>query len=116
MKPLSLRLKGFRGIRDGLARDEIALDLERITAGAQLIALAGSNGRGKTTLMENLTPYPVMPSRAGADGLGSFSFYDHLCLPENEKELIYAINSLTTCPCTSVRRKSRPALRKVSFS
>src|ERR1051326_4823861 len=27
----------------------------------------------------------------------------------------YAINSRTTLPCTSVKRKSRPAWRKVSF-
>jgi exonuclease SbcC len=56
MKPLSLRLKGFRGIRDGLGRDEITLDLERAAGEAQLVALAGANGRGKTTLMDNLTP------------------------------------------------------------
>jgi exonuclease SbcC len=31
-----------------------------------------------------------MPSRAGADGLGAFSYYDHLCLPQNEKELVWA--------------------------
>ena len=89
MKPLSLTLKGFRGIRDGLGLEELTLDLERLAGDAQLVAIAGPNGRGKTTLLDNLTPYPVMPSRAGADGLGSFSYYDHVFLPENLKDLIW---------------------------
>ncbi len=53
MQPLALTLKGFRGIRDGLGRDEITLDLERLANGAQLVAIAGANGRGKTTLMDS---------------------------------------------------------------
>jgi exonuclease SbcC len=89
MKPISLTLKGFCGIRDGLGRDELHLDFEKIIDGAQLIAIAGNNGRGKTTIMDNMTPFPTMPSRAGADGLGSFSYYDHVCLPENIKDLIW---------------------------
>jgi DNA repair protein SbcC/Rad50 len=56
MKPLSLLLKGFRGIRDGLGRDVITLDFERLARDAQLIALKGMNGRGKTTIMDSLTP------------------------------------------------------------
>jgi exonuclease SbcC len=89
MKPLSLRLKGFRGIRDGLGLDEVTLDLQALPADAQLVALAGANGKGKSTLMDNLHPYTVMPSRAGADGLGAFSYYDHLCASEAEKELVW---------------------------
>ena len=30
-----------------------------------------------------------MPSRAGADGLGSFSYYDHVYLPESVKDLVW---------------------------
>ena len=30
MQPLSLILKGFRGIRDGLGRDVLTLDFERL--------------------------------------------------------------------------------------
>jgi DNA repair protein SbcC/Rad50 len=30
-----------------------------------------------------------MPSRAGADGLGAFSYYDHVYLPESQKELTW---------------------------
>jgi len=89
MRPISLTLKGFRGIRDGLGRDVIELDFERLANDAQLIAIVGSNGRGKTTLMDNMTPFPTMPSRAGADGLGGFSYYDQVCLPESVKDLVW---------------------------
>lgn len=33
-----------------------------------------------------------MPSRAGADGLGAFSYYDHVYLPESLKELVWRHN------------------------
>ena len=56
MKPVSLTLRGFRDIRDGLGRDEIALTFESVPEDAMLVAIAGVNGRGKTTLMDNLTP------------------------------------------------------------
>ena len=90
MQPLSLTLKGFRGIRDGLGRDVLTVDFERLADGAELVAIVGANGRGKTTVMDNMHPYLTMPSRAGAAGPGGFSYYDHVCLPENEKDLIWA--------------------------
>ncbi|NTV70054.1 MAG: DNA repair protein [Azonexaceae bacterium] len=90
MYPLSLTLKGFRGIRDGLGLDVVTLDLERLAGDAQLVALAGANGRGKTTLLDNLHPYLTMPSRAAVAGAGGFSFYDQVCLPEAEKELVWS--------------------------
>ena len=93
MQPLSLTLKGFRGIRDGLGRDVLVLDFAQLAAGAELVAIVGANGRGKTTVMDNMHPYLTMPSRAGASGPGSFSYYDHVCLPENEKDLIWAHDS-----------------------
>ena len=90
MQPLSLRLRGFRGIRDGLGLDELTLDLERLADGAALVAIAGANGRGKSTVMDNLHPYLTMPSRAAQGGPGGFSYYDQVCLPENEKDLHWA--------------------------
>lgn len=89
MRPISLTLNGFRGIRDGLGRDVIELDFEQLAGDARLIAIVGRNGRGKTTIMDNMTPFPIMPSRAGADGLGSFSYYDQVCLPESVKDLVW---------------------------
>jgi len=90
MQPLSLTLKGFRGIRDGLGRDTLTLDFEKLAEGAELVAIAGANGRGKTTVMDNMHPYLTMPSRAAVAGPGGFSYYDHVCLPENEKDLTWA--------------------------
>ncbi len=90
MQPLSLTLKGFRGIRDGLNLDAFTLDFERLADGAELIAIAGANGRGKTTVMDNMHPYLTMPSRAAVAGPGGFSYYDHVFLPESEKDLIWA--------------------------
>ena len=89
MYPLSLTLKGFRGIRDGLGMDVLTLDLERLAGDAELVALAGANGRGKSTLLDNLHPFLTMPSRASAAGAGGFSYYDHVCLPEAEKDLLW---------------------------
>ncbi|MGK5060292.1 DNA repair protein [Janthinobacterium sp. LB2P49] len=89
MRPLSLTLTGFIGIRDGMNKETLTLDFERLTAGAQLVAIVGPNGRGKTTVLDNMTPYPTMPSKAGAEGLGSFSYYDEVYLPLNRKELLW---------------------------
>jgi len=90
MQPLILSLKGFRGIRDGLGLDEITLDLERLADGAELIAIAGANGSGKTTVMDNLAPFMGLPSRAATAGPGGFSYYDHVYLPESMKDLTWA--------------------------
>ena len=90
MQPLCLTLKGFRGIRDGLGRDALTLDLERLAGGAELVAIAGANGRGKTTVMDNMHPYLTMPSRAAVAGPGGFSYYDHVFLPESVKDLTWS--------------------------
>ena len=87
MKIIALSLTGFKGIRDGLGRDAITLDLARLAGDARLVAIKGANGRGKSTLLDNLHPFAVMPSRAAADGLGGFSFYDQVALPESTKLL-----------------------------
>src|SRR3990167_7531413 len=95
MQPLSLTLKGFRGIRAGLGRDVLSLNFEQLADGAELVAIAGANGRGKTTVMENMHPYLTMPSRAATAGPGGFSYYDHVCLPENEKDLVWSLAGRT---------------------
>ena len=89
MQPHWLRLKGFRGIRDGLGRDELILDLDRLAGDAALVAFAGANGRGKTTILDNLHPYLLMPSRASS--VTGFSYYEHVHLPESEKELVWSL-------------------------
>jgi exonuclease SbcC len=94
MIPLSLTLTGFCGIRDGMGRDSITIDFAREAGDAALVALTGRNGRGKSTILDNMTPYPVMPSRAGADGLGAFSYYDEVYLPENHKEFHWLMDGV----------------------
>lgn len=56
MQLLSLTLKGFRGIRDGLGLDVLTLDFEALCDGAAMVAIAGANGRGKTTVLDNMHP------------------------------------------------------------
>lgn len=91
MQLLSLTLKGFRGIRDGLGLDVLTLDFEALCDGAELVAIVGANGRGKTTVLDNMHPYLTMPSRSAAAGAGGFSYYDHVFLPESEKDLVWAL-------------------------
>jgi exonuclease SbcC len=76
MRPLKLSLINFIGIRAGLGRDELTIDLDTLAGGAALVALIGPNGAGKSTVMDNLHPYRLMPSRATGYSPGSFSFYD----------------------------------------
>ncbi|HEY0587334.1 MAG TPA: AAA family ATPase [Pseudoduganella sp.] len=89
MTPLSLTLIGFKGIRDGLGRETISINFAALTQGAELVAITGRNGRGKSTILDNMTPYAIMPSKAGSDGMGAFSYYDEVYLPESRKELIW---------------------------
>jgi len=84
MRPLKLTLEGFVGVRDGMNRDRLVLDLSSLPDG--LIALTGPNGAGKTTIMDNLHPYRIMPSRATRLSVDGFSYWDHLCAPQAQKE------------------------------
>ncbi len=54
--PIALTLTGFKGIRSGLGRDTLQLDIDALAGDATLVAIAGANGRGKTTVMDNLHP------------------------------------------------------------
>ena len=85
MRPLKLTLEGFVGVRDGIKRESITLDLESLPDG--LIALTGPNGAGKTTIIDNLHPYPIMPSRASKLSVDAFSYWDHICGTSALKEL-----------------------------
>jgi exonuclease SbcC len=89
MQPLQLTLKGFRGIRDGLGLAELHLDLQALAGDAALVAITGPNGTGKTTVMDNLTPYNLLASRGAKGASGGFSYYEHVYLPENLKDLLW---------------------------
>lgn len=85
MRPLTLSLTGFIGVKDGMKRDTVTLNLEALPAG--LIALSGPNGSGKTTIMDNLHPYRIMPSQATKLSVDSFSYWDHIYGVKAEKVL-----------------------------
>lgn len=92
MKPIELELVGFTGIRSGSGLDSFILNLESIPHDAKIVALSGKNGIGKTTLMDNLHPYRLMPSRSNTMTVGGFSYWDNICLPEARKRLIWEHN------------------------
>ncbi|MFP3648675.1 hypothetical protein, partial [Paraburkholderia sp. SIMBA_054] len=72
MRPLTLTLTGFIGVRDGMKRDSVTLNLESLPNG--LIALTGPNGAGKSIIMDSLHPYRIMPSRATKLSVDGFSY------------------------------------------
>lgn len=74
MNPLSLTLIGFKGIKAGLNRDQVTINLD---VEGELIAIIGPNGAGKTTVLDNLHPFRVLPSRASSYTPGGTSYYDH---------------------------------------
>lgn len=80
MRPTFLRLKGSIGIKRGMGLDEISLDLSNING---LIALAGENGKGKSTILENLHPYRTLFSRTG-------NLNQHFFLRDSEKEFCFS--------------------------
>jgi len=87
MKPIKITLTGFVGIKKGLGRDTFTFDFSSIPEEQQLVAIVGINGKGKTTILDNMHPYRLMPSRSTTLGPGGFSYWDHLCLPQAEKIL-----------------------------
>ena len=95
MRPISLTLTNFIGIRSGLGRDELSLNIDALTDGAKLVAIVGPNGSAKTTVLENLQPYRLMPSRAGGYSPGSFSYYDHIGMGKSGKEFLWEHNGKT---------------------
>ena len=79
MKIKKLRLKGFTGIKRGLGLDEVEIDFTKTDG---LIAFSGQNGTGKSSVLENLGPYPRLASRSGA-------LFQHVCRRDSERELTF---------------------------
>ena len=89
MKPLYLKLKGFKGVRSGSGKDELEIDFSGRTG---LVGVAGPNGSGKTTVLDNLHPYRIMPYRAGNYSSRAFSYYNDCYGSDASKELVFELN------------------------
>ncbi|MBI3755442.1 MAG: AAA family ATPase, partial [Deltaproteobacteria bacterium] len=81
MRLVRAKLKGFKGIKRGMGLDILDIDFTKLPTG--LIAFVGSNGRGKTTTLDNMHPFRVFPSRSGS------SFYDLCEGVDAQKELVF---------------------------
>ncbi len=87
MIPVKLRLRGFKGIKAGMGLDEITIDFTKIPDG--ITAISAPNGTGKTTILDNIHAYRVMPYRAGNSYRPTaFTYYDHT-YGDAEKEFIF---------------------------
>jgi exonuclease SbcC len=76
---VSVRLRGAIGIRNGIKKEEVKINFDNFTPG--LIALSGSNGKGKTTLIENCHPFPQLLTRKS-------KLQDHFFLRDSFREVI----------------------------
>ncbi len=90
MKPLSLKLKNFKGIRAGMGLDEVEIDLSEIKG---IAVFSAPNGSGKTTILDNLHPYRLMPYRSSGYRPSSFSFYEHV-YETAMKEFVFEIEGI----------------------
>lgn len=82
MYPNRLKLINFRGILSGRDKSELEIDFNALVPReASIVALVGPNGSGKTTILDNMHPFRLMPSRASSLSPEGFSYYDHV-LPE----------------------------------
>ena len=82
MELLYVYLRGWKGIKRGMGLDELRLDLSDLTG---LVAFAGPNGKGKSTVLENCQPYRTLISRKKA-------LQFHVFLRDSVKELAFIFN------------------------
>jgi DNA repair exonuclease SbcCD ATPase subunit len=83
---ISLKLRGAIGIERGMGLDEIEIDFTKFDQG--LITIAGLNGAGKTTIMDNLHPYLQLVSRGG-------KLQDHFFLKDSCRDLTFRYKDKT---------------------
>ena len=86
MVPNALLLRKFRGIRDGMGLDELSLDFSVLPNGT--VVFVGENGKGKTTILDNMHPFRIMPSKVKTYSTGAFSYYDE-CYGEDACKDLY---------------------------
>jgi len=78
MKPDYLLLRGFEGILSGMGVHEIEIYFSIVPDG--IVVFDGPNGRGKTTIVDNMHHFRVMPSKVNKSySPEAFSFYEETC-------------------------------------
>ena len=80
-----LSLRGAIGIWKGIGTDQVDIDLDDYDRG--ILALAEPNGKGKSTLIENMQPWPTLITRDGA-------LSAHFRLKDSHRDL-YVVDELT---------------------
>lgn len=94
-----IKLQGFIGLNKGMGVEAIDLDLSGLSG---LVTLEGDNGKGKTTLLENLQPFRSLPSRKGT--LKSHCFMKHsfkelwFTMAGDEYRTLVKMDATTTVP------------------
>ncbi len=83
---LKIDLRGAIGIKEGTGRDEVSVNFKDYMPG--IITLCGHNGGGKSTLLENMSPYPRLLTRSG-------TLQNHFFLKDSYRKLLYVDNEGT---------------------
>jgi exonuclease SbcC len=92
MKPIQLLLRNFKGIKAGMGLDEVTVDFASLNG---IIVFSAPNGSGKTTILDSLHPYRLMPYRAGNTYRPTgFSYYDHT-YGDAVKVFIFEVDGVT---------------------
>jgi len=116
MTPLELVLKGFKGIKAGLNRDILKLDLSGYK---NRVLIYGPNGSGKSTILQNLHPYILMPDRVKTYSQHGFNYYDECYLEDSKKELLWKYDGKvyrSVIEVNPIKKKTKAYLFEVTSS
>ena len=109
MKPDYLLLRGFEGILSGMGLHEIEIDFSIVPDG--IIVFDGPNGRGKTTIVDNMHHFRIMPSKVNKSySPEGFNFYEETYGPDACKIFISQMKGVrhkSVVSIDAVKRKQK---------
>ncbi len=109
MKPDYLLLRGFEGILSGMGLHEMQIDFSALPNG--IIVFDAPNGRGKTTIVDNMHHFRIMPSKVNRSySPDGFSFYEETYGPDARKIFISRMNGTrhkSVISVDAVKRKQK---------